>query len=157
MRAITKGSNVEEENQEEKLNMIRSKMSNLIYYQDSLYNYATLITRIEEQRRGLVVEKVLYGYERHIKEIVENKKTLINPPRDYQSYFDHQVIDLTIILQTKVNNGKLLINKQIESIPGVFNPVKSDKFKCILWIKWKYNLVEYSEYVNLNDDELEIP
>ena len=63
------------------------------------------------------------GHKSHVKQIIQGKKELLDPPQTAEQYDSCQVIDIKTILQTMVKDDQLTISKEILfEVDEIFNP-----------------------------------
>jgi len=80
------------------------------------------------------------GNKTHVKQIVQGKKELVDPPKSAEEYKHCQVIRITNHLQSMVQNGTLIINGGVLEYEQLFNPRRISGDVAI-FIKFRYRYV----------------
>lgn len=110
----------------------------------------------ESRTRGLVVIEAYYGLADHIYQI-EAGTLMFKIPENFEEYSKNQLLPVTKQLQIQVKDNQLVLEKNFESLRGVFNPCLNLKSKRLLYLRYKFRDVENVLIYDFNRDALNVP
>jgi len=124
-----------------------------------LERYANDKRFLENLNNGLIIQEAFYGGEDTINRIYRdpNYRPIEPLGGNMENYAQCQAVDITNLLQIMISNGRLLINREFNSYPGLVNPSITDESKKAIYMKVKYRGLERSFVICPEDVNIIIP
>ena len=108
-----------------------------------------MVKKLFNKIGDLFIMDAYIGHKNHVRQISKGKKELLDPPMNTDDYKACQVIRIKFKLQSMVKNSVLVINKDILTEDGVFNP-RAVSGDVAVYIHFKYRF-DYFYWFNIEE------